>query len=116
MYLGEDRLTVQHAVITMRLAPDRKTASEGIISGVVTVDELSAYMRRLAYPFAQTCEGPLIDATLDTVRAAADIMSDGGQDPTRICDAVSIGLGFDAVQVELGPVAAPMPFDDPCAP
>lgn len=59
--------------------------------------------------------GPTMASILTQVEQAADILVDGTQDPTKTCDAISIGIGFDAVAVTLGPVvAAPVPTD-PCA-
>jgi hypothetical protein len=34
---------------------------------------------------------------------ASDILSDGTQDPTQTGDGISIGLGFNATVVQLGP-------------
>ena len=33
---------------------------------------------------------------------ASDIMQDGTQDPTKTCDGISIGIGFEARVVQLG--------------
>jgi hypothetical protein len=38
------------------------------------------------------------------VAQAPDILADATQDPTKTCDAISIGIGFEAVAVQLGPV------------
>ena len=42
-------------------------------------------------------------------------MQDGTQDPTKTCDGISIGLGFDAELVQLGPIAPPAATPNPCA-
>ena len=44
-------------------------------------------------------------------------MADGTNgDPTKTCNAISIGLGFNAKAVKLGAVAPPaQPKPDPCA-
>jgi hypothetical protein len=43
------------------------------------------------------------------IAQASDILQDGTQDPTLPCDGISIGLGFDAVLDQLGPMVAPKP-------
>jgi hypothetical protein len=43
------------------------------------------------------------------------MMQDGTQDPTRECDGISIGLGFEMTRVVIGAVAAPVaPPANPC--
>ena len=49
------------------------------------------------------------------IAQASDILTDGTQDPTKPCDGISIGLGFDGALVQLGtPVAPPPPPTNPC--
>ena len=40
------------------------------------------------------------------IDAAADMMTSGTQDPNALCDAISMGIGFDATASTIG-VAAP---------
>jgi hypothetical protein len=40
---------------------------------------------------------------------ASDILQDGTQDPTKTCDGITIGLGFEADAVLLGPAVPPPP-------
>ena len=39
---------------------------------------------------------------IEQVKRASDIMVDGTQDPTKTCDGISVGLGFEAQAGALG--------------
>jgi hypothetical protein len=49
------------------------------------------------------------------IAQSSDIMHDGTQDPTQPCDAISIGLGFDATQAQLGTEVVTAVPPPPCA-
>lgn len=52
---------------------------------------------------------------LQQIRAASDIMNDGTQTAGATCDGISVGLGFDAVEVKLGPAVNQQPAEaNPC--
>lgn len=101
-------LTIRNVRIAMDLAPDHKSVVKGTIAGVletaVLVEELRSVIGAVQPGF---CEGSGLETTLDQVRRASDIMKDGSQDPSQECDAISIGIGFTAKQVQLGEVAPP---------
>ena len=101
------KLTLYQARITMTLAEDRKSATEGTISGVLNVDEVIDQLNRVAYA-AEVCEESQYQTALTIVRQAADIMNDGTQDPGSTCDAISFGVSFEMAEVQLGPVGAPV--------
>jgi hypothetical protein len=61
------------------------------------------------------CTGTALDGVLQQIRQGSDIMHDGTQDPTKVCDAVSIGLGFETRASKLGAPAPPVTSKDPCA-
>lgn len=62
------------------------------------------------------CSGPTKDSVLQQIRATSDIMNDGTQDPDATCDGISVGLGFEAEAVQLGPAVDRQPPPvDPCA-
>jgi len=111
-------LPIKHAIVTMDLSLDHKAAQNGTIAGVITVNDFVAYLKKAAGTFDPSlCSGPTIDSILAQLEQAADILADTSQDPTKLCDAISIGLGFDAKVVKLGAIAPPvMPSPDPCAP
>lgn len=84
-------LTIRAARFRMKIAADGLTANEGSLSGVVPTEELVAEFKRYA-------------ATLDIT-----------QDPTKECDGISIGLGFELTRVVIGTAAAPVaPPANPC--
>ena len=109
-------LHIQRSVITMTLAADRKTATDGIIAGVIPVEVFIAEMKKVAGSIQKDlCNGNTFDSLAENLRQMADINVDGGQDPSKECDAISIGLGFEAKFVQLGAIApAAPPPPDPC--
>jgi hypothetical protein len=111
-------LTIASAVLTMELSTDHKHATKGIIAGVLSTDTLISELKKVAGAFDPTlCMGPTIDSITAQIAQASDIMHDGSQDPTKQCDGISIGLGFDAEVVQIGDVApAAVMKPDPCAP
>ncbi|MGH8431159.1 MAG: hypothetical protein ACREUF_12230, partial [Solimonas sp.] len=92
--------------------------TKGTIAGVVNTENLIAEIRRVAgNALPSLCAGSTFDAVAQQIRQMSDIMSDGTNgDPAKACDAISIGLGFDASAVLEGLVAPPVPPPpDPCA-
>ncbi|WP_437593986.1 hypothetical protein [Sorangium sp. So ce1000] len=101
-------LTIRNVRISMDLAPDHRSVVKGTIAGVletaVLVEELRGVIGAVQPNF---CEGAGLETILDQVRRASDIMKDGSQDPSKACDAISIGIGFTAKEVQLGEIAPP---------
>jgi hypothetical protein len=114
---GSMPIPIDHARITMRLDPSRVNVVEGTIGGIVQVDALVEVIRKVAGSFDPSlCSGATIDSIVNQLEQAADILADGTQDPGVTCDAISFGVGFEAVRATLsdvGPVVPPPP--DPCA-
>jgi hypothetical protein len=104
------RLVVRNPVISMDLDPGRKSATKGTLGGVLVTDVFLAEMRDLAPRLvgAEYCSGATIDSIIAQLMQASDILTDGTQDPAQKCSGISIGLGFEAKRVQLGPVAAPL--------
>jgi hypothetical protein len=113
-------LDINSAVITVDLDGDRNGATNGTIAGVLQTEALISEISKVAAAFDESfCDpnSPTLQSILNQIRQASDIMADGTQDPAVECDGISIGLGFNAKAVQLGPVAMPaMPPPDPCAP
>jgi hypothetical protein len=111
-------LTIASALISMDLSADHKGATKGTIAGVLATDTLTSELKKVAGGFDPTlCMGPTIDSIIAQIEQASDIMQDGtAGDPSKTCDGISIGLGFDAATVQLGAIA-PMSTGggDPCA-
>jgi hypothetical protein len=104
--------------VSMAIAADGKTATGGTLSGVIsTADFVSAFGKVAGAISQDLCSGSTRDALEQSIRQASDILVDGTQDSSKDCDAISIGIGFDAVAVAVGAVAGPAaPAKDPCAP
>ncbi|MBM4359984.1 MAG: hypothetical protein FJ096_17915 [Deltaproteobacteria bacterium] len=111
-------LNIANAIITMDLAGDRKAATNGIIAGVIPVEPLIAQLKKIAGGFSpELCTGSTFESIAESIRQAADILEDGSQNPSKECNAISIGLGFEAKPAQLGTVSDPTPpTKDPCDP
>lgn len=109
-------LTIRAARFRMKISADGLTASEGIVTGVVPTEEFVAEVKRIAATFDPAlCSGATIESIAEQMRQASDIMQDGTQDPTRECDGISIGLGFEMTRVVIGTAAQPVqPPANPC--
>lgn len=107
------KLTLYHARITMTMSADRKTATGGMIGGVLNTEEFVAEMKKVG-ALLQLCGNPLFDSLLEQVRQASDILSDGTQDPSKTCDAISMGLGFEMSPAQIGDVGVPNQQGTPC--
>lgn len=86
----------------------------GVLAGFILAEDLVAEALTAAPKVdPRFCDQWSIDNILLQLEAASDLPSDGTHDPNRECDAVSVGIGFSAVEVKLGPVAAPAPPEPP---
>jgi hypothetical protein len=109
-------LPITHLTVTMNVSNDGMSATNGIVSGVIPTERLVDAARVLvaALPPNGFCR-QAFESVASTLRQASDILVDGSIAPNKPCDGVSIGLGFEATRVALGPVvAAPAPIDN-CA-
>ncbi|MDI3290982.1 hypothetical protein, partial [Polyangium sp. 15x6] len=113
-------LPIHQARISMQLDANQQGATGGQISGVIYTKDLTDEMAKQAGQLDESfCDpsSPTLQSIQNQLRQASDILSDGTQDPTKECDAISIGLGFTMKSAQLGSVvpAAPPP-PDPCVP
>jgi hypothetical protein len=116
LIFGNDAVTINHVQIAMTISPDGKSATNGVISGVLPIDPFIEQLRSQAGSISSSlCTGAAFDSIAKQIRQAQDILDDGTQDPSRACNAISIGLGFDATVALLGPLRSPPPVNDPCA-
>jgi hypothetical protein len=111
-------ITLAHAQITMRVAADGRSASEGVVSGAIATEEYILALKQVAGRISTSlCNGSAFESIAQQIRQAADIMLTGANAPGVACDAISLGWGFDAKLVKLGAVQTPPPPPpDPCAP
>lgn len=96
------KLTLHSARVTMFLSEDRKSATGGIIGGVLNTEELVAEVKKIG-ALLNLC-GAAFDNIIEQVRQASDIMTDGTQDPAQTCDGITIGLNFNMKPAQLGGV------------
>jgi hypothetical protein len=92
--------------------------SMGTLSGVLDTEKLVAELKKVAGTFDPSlCNSATFDSIATQIRMASDIMLDGTQDPTKVCNAISAGIGFEAKAARIGAVnPAVTPPPDPCAP
>jgi hypothetical protein len=109
-------LTIDNAIIAMDLGADHKSATNGTIAGIINTEGFIEELRKVAGAFDEgLCTGSTFDSLANQLRQASDIMRDGSQNPGAECDGISIGLGFDAAEVQLGAIAeAAEPAPSPC--
>ena len=116
-------LNIVGAVVVLDISGTGSSASgtKGVIGGVISTAEFVSEIEKIAGQLTagQLCPGnPTLEGALTSIRQASDIMLDGSNgDPSKQCDAISVGIGFDARAVQLGSVASPaVPPPDPCVP
>jgi hypothetical protein len=79
------------------------TAAGGNIGGVLDTQEFVAALENAAgWISSSLCQGSAIGSITQQVQQAQDILLDGSSTAGQTCNAISIGLGFDGVQI--GPV------------
>jgi hypothetical protein len=110
--VGQLKLSLHAARVTMELAEDRKSAT-GVLAGVLNTEEVVEQAKRIAY-LADICEDESYEPSLMSIRRMSDIMDDGTQDPTATCNGISFGLEFEMAIVSLGDVGPPGPVGPSC--
>ncbi len=109
------KLTLNDAKITMTLAADRQSATGGMIGGVLNTEDLVAEADKLVYLLGEC--GTSAQTQIETlIRQASDIMADGTQDPTKVCNGISVGFGFDMKPAQIGSVGPAAPPVVTCNP
>lgn len=79
------------------------TAATGTVSGILFTQELIAQLQAAAgYISTSLCSGSAFDSIAQQIEQAQDIVHDGTNVAGQACDAISIGIGFDGIQI--GPV------------
>lgn len=107
---------IHNARMWMVLSSDNQHAASGMIGGLIDTEALIAEMAKVAGSFDPALCPPssTFDSIAQQFRQASDILLDGSQDPTKTCNAISIGLGFEADAALLGGVFDPPVAPDPC--
>jgi hypothetical protein len=100
------KLTLYAPQVTMTLSEDRTRATKGRIGGVLDTEEFITEVNKAGWVFDQ-CGDVVWDNVINMVRQSSDIMADGTQDPTKTCNGITIGFGFEMREVQLGEVGPP---------
>jgi hypothetical protein len=106
------RFVVHRARILATLADGELV--HGRIVGVVGVDEFEQAVDDLAGNLKPIDCFEEIDGIAEQIKVSADMLLDGTQDPTKVCDGISFGIGFHAVRGEVGNAAPPLPTGPGC--
>ncbi|MFT3772684.1 MAG: hypothetical protein QM820_45410 [Minicystis sp.] len=107
------KLTLYAARVLMTLDDDRKGATSGMIGGVLNTEEFVTEVKKVG-ALLGICQSSLFASLVDQVRQASDIMTDGSQDPNKTCDGISMGLGFDMKEAQIGSVGPSIPPGNTC--
>jgi hypothetical protein len=114
MFADSTPVLVSALTIAMTIAPDGRSAS-GTISGVLPTEAyVNAFKTAAGRISTSLCQGSAVDSVAQQIRQASDILRDGSNLAGVPCDAISIGLGFDATIVKLGAVVTPPSPPNPC--
>ena len=110
-------LPLSHVQVVMNIDPTNRTGS-GVISAVIATEDAVTWARNFGRdsPRAAFCGEAASEQLAYEIRQSADILLDGTNAPGQPCNAISFGIGFDAVQVTMGgPASAPhISTADPC--
>jgi hypothetical protein len=108
-------LRIRHVQVLINVAPDNATA-QGVLSGLIPEADLVAWFRLMAGAISTSlCSESAFHSIAAQVEQTSDILDDGTNVAGKSCNAISIGLGFDAVAVQLGRAQSVPPPIDPCA-
>jgi hypothetical protein len=112
-------VTLHHAVMAARLGhevPVAKTATAGIISGVLDTEEFIGELHKVGGKLSTAlCDGPTWENIAQQIRATSDIMKDGTLYSGAFCNGISVGIGFEMKAVQLGgALNAQPPEPNPC--
>lgn len=96
-------IRIRNAVISMDLNTDHTEVVSGTIAGVIDTEEfIDAVESTVASVDPTYCA--YVGFITGDLRAASDILNDATQDPTKTCNAISIGMGFTAKRALLGSI------------
>jgi hypothetical protein len=113
---GAPPTPMTHVQMAMRIDPSNASGTQGTLSGILPTQPLIAYLQKIAGSLSMSlCSGSAFQSIAQQIAQAQDIMGDGTNQPGTACDAISIGLGFDAAAVQLGSVVTLPAAPNPCA-
>lgn len=118
--LGDAEIVVpiDKAILSFQKPVNGVEATGGTIAGVVNTARFnSEFLKMAGYISTTLCSASTAAQVTAQFAQASDIMSDGTNgDPTKECDAISIGIGFTATALKPPTRVAPPPVQppDPC--
>lgn len=102
-------LRLRGAILTARPSADGLALQDGILAGRWAMSDVLAMLPDLAV--CDTSGGPFRLAERE-FRHALDLVASGRTDADRACDALSVGIGMEAVAASVvGVTESPAPFD-----
>ncbi len=101
-------LTIHKAQVTLNLSADHKSATSGLLGGVLDTNEFVTEVKKAIFAVSPAYCG-LIGTIEKQIRQASDIVKDGTQDKAKTCDGISIGFGFTMKEAQLGGVGPKTP-------
>ncbi len=96
-------LKIHKAQVSLTLSADHKSATGGLIGGVLDTDEFINEIKKAIYAINPAFCG-LIGQIEPNMRQASDILEDGSQSAATTCNGISIGFGFTMKEIQLGGV------------
>ena len=115
LFVGDEQVLISDVKISMTIAADGRSSVLGTIAGVMPTEAYIAAMKKAAGRISTSlCQGSALDSLAQQIRQASDILRDGSNIAGVPCDAISIGIGFDATIVRLGEIVTPAAPPNPC--
>ncbi len=106
-------IPLQHIQSAMQVVSGT-AANGGTLSGVVRVEDMITWVELWTGTLTTgLCTGTAVMSVVSAFEQASDIMADGTNEPGKPCDGISVGLGFDAVTVQLGKAVTAPPVTNP---
>lgn len=102
-------LALNKSTISMRLSDDRKTATDGLFTGVWGAQTALASMSSFAEQSGICSDNGAFPTLIQIVSNAPDARLDLIPKPDLACNAISFSMGFTAGSAKLGPKIVPPP-------
>ncbi len=94
-------MKLEGAIVTFKVGADRKAGIGGVISGGINLSNLESIIKPIAISSGLCPGSAFYESTLKTVKQYPDLVSGAPkmQSESVECNAMSIGLGFDAARI-----------------
>jgi hypothetical protein len=104
-------LTLNKAQMALTFAADHKSATGGVLGGVLDTEEFIKEIKKAVFSLLGNlgCSVIMSNNVEASIRQASDIMNNGTQDKLATCNGISIGFGFTMKEVQLGGVGPAAP-------